>query len=330
MGVKFQQSPDQKPSQVILHVKMLDSTNLQQQEVLGILGINLTYACYHYSDDIPQFLDSLVDSDIQSRIEINLIRFEGPLFEDVDPVHSNLSLLQKGIAKAVLFPFEKQPSYLGEELYNKQVIIHRGDFSPPIKTDNDMLRSARDHYCGSKKEGLCDPYLINEIHFNEKSDLKDIQQRVESLAQCQQHVLVTGFDHAYELSEYLGAYSTNHLNFVYRTSRLVRLMEEERIVSLERLARVFNENTRIYIYPSPSQEIAPEFHKNPDNKTITLSDYKPSDKNKLLFEHLVLAGYVQELTNFKPELANWTGSIFNECKKADKDQWQDLVPDELR
>src|ERR1700761_8155850 len=47
MGVKFQMQPQAHPSEIILHVNMLDKENIQQQEALGIVGVNLTYGAFY-------------------------------------------------------------------------------------------------------------------------------------------------------------------------------------------------------------------------------------------------------------------------------------------
>src|SRR2546430_10511773 len=44
MGVRFQTAPKSEPSEIIIHVRMLDQENVQEQEALGIIGVNLIYA----------------------------------------------------------------------------------------------------------------------------------------------------------------------------------------------------------------------------------------------------------------------------------------------
>src|SRR6266481_1063732 len=41
LGVRFQTQPRGEPSQIIIHVRMLDEANVEQQEVLGVIGVNL-------------------------------------------------------------------------------------------------------------------------------------------------------------------------------------------------------------------------------------------------------------------------------------------------
>ncbi|MEM9260132.1 MAG: TonB-dependent receptor, partial [Bacteroidota bacterium] len=60
LGLRFQLDPAASThNDLLLHVRMLDKTNLHQQEALGILGVNLAYACYNHSEDIDQFIASL-------------------------------------------------------------------------------------------------------------------------------------------------------------------------------------------------------------------------------------------------------------------------------
>ena len=49
MGIRFQAEPGAEPSQIILHVSLLDRENLSQQEAMGILGVNLIHAALYES-----------------------------------------------------------------------------------------------------------------------------------------------------------------------------------------------------------------------------------------------------------------------------------------
>src|ERR1700712_3315960 len=84
MGVRFQLEPNGEFNDVILHVKLLDNDNNLQQHAVGILGVNLMYACFYYSEQPTVFLLSLMDELSNDRIQIDMIRFEGPGFSKVD------------------------------------------------------------------------------------------------------------------------------------------------------------------------------------------------------------------------------------------------------
>ncbi|NBS15086.1 MAG: TonB-dependent receptor, partial [Verrucomicrobia bacterium] len=48
MGILFQTSPNAAPAKIVLHVRLLDDTNAEQMEVLGILGVNLIHGAFHH------------------------------------------------------------------------------------------------------------------------------------------------------------------------------------------------------------------------------------------------------------------------------------------
>src|SRR5437764_10808746 len=46
MGIKFQSRVNDQPSQIVMHVRMLDAEASLQQEALGIVGVNLCYGAF--------------------------------------------------------------------------------------------------------------------------------------------------------------------------------------------------------------------------------------------------------------------------------------------
>src|ERR1700758_5537482 len=61
VGLRFQQALGGPVSDVILHINLQDPTNLQQQEAVGILGVNLIYAAGHRLDSPESFLAGLFE-----------------------------------------------------------------------------------------------------------------------------------------------------------------------------------------------------------------------------------------------------------------------------
>ena len=47
LGIRWQAHPRAEPNQIIIHVRMLDKENLQQQEALGIIGVNLIHGAFY-------------------------------------------------------------------------------------------------------------------------------------------------------------------------------------------------------------------------------------------------------------------------------------------
>jgi hypothetical protein len=47
LGVEFQTAPRGPASQIIIHVRLLDTENVQEQETLGIVGVNLVHGALY-------------------------------------------------------------------------------------------------------------------------------------------------------------------------------------------------------------------------------------------------------------------------------------------
>src|SRR6516225_803874 len=78
MGLRFLRQPGGEPSQVLLHANLRDSTNLRQQEAVGILGVNLIYATHHALHSPAEFLASLFEDLTLPRLEIDCMELSGP------------------------------------------------------------------------------------------------------------------------------------------------------------------------------------------------------------------------------------------------------------
>src|SRR5712691_6816708 len=50
LGVRFQSEKRGDGSQIIIHVRMLDEANVDQQEALGVIGVNLVYGAFYYHE----------------------------------------------------------------------------------------------------------------------------------------------------------------------------------------------------------------------------------------------------------------------------------------
>ena len=71
LGIKLQLSSGAEPCEILLHVRMLDESNLMQQEAVGILGVNLIYGAFYHYTDIEKLIRSLGDNLEWGRLEID-------------------------------------------------------------------------------------------------------------------------------------------------------------------------------------------------------------------------------------------------------------------
>src|ERR1041384_6669026 len=84
LGIRFQAQPRQAPSQIIIHVRLLDKENIQEQEALGIVGVNLVYGAVYLHQDPATLILSLIDNLTRDRLEVDMIKLNGPAFATVD------------------------------------------------------------------------------------------------------------------------------------------------------------------------------------------------------------------------------------------------------
>src|SRR5438445_3217924 len=149
MGVRFQTAPQTDPSDIIIHVRMLDKENVQEQEALGIIGVNLIYGALHYFPETETLIGSLMDSLNRDRIEVDMIKFAGPAFPNMDNRVMSLQLVTQGLTDSAMFTANGEVVQAAEVLYKKPILVERGSFRPVTKVTIDMLNCAQAQ-CGQE------------------------------------------------------------------------------------------------------------------------------------------------------------------------------------
>ena len=77
---------------------MKDKDNTLQQQAIGILGVNMIYACYKYYKEPETMLQSLIDG-LHGRVEVDMVRLTGPDFTELDNRLLALYLIRNKICK---------------------------------------------------------------------------------------------------------------------------------------------------------------------------------------------------------------------------------------
>jgi len=183
LGLKFQAAPGAAPSTVMLHVRMFDRTAQEQQEALGVLGVNFVSGVLSAADAacglkasgkasptssptaahaptppggvvIDSILAALLDDLDRSRLEVDAIDFSGPFFAAVDNRVAALRLVQQGLCDAALFDPSGALLVPHDALYKKNVLAVRGRFRPFTNLHNDMLMAAaQQFFCDNNSSG---------------------------------------------------------------------------------------------------------------------------------------------------------------------------------
>ncbi|HYW89957.1 MAG TPA: TonB-dependent receptor, partial [Chloroflexota bacterium] len=91
LGIRFQTQAGGPPSDVLVHVYLLDNDPAREQEALGIVGVNLAHGASYQHSEPKKLVESLMDGVERERVEIDMVKLSGPAFDGLD---SRLACLQ--------------------------------------------------------------------------------------------------------------------------------------------------------------------------------------------------------------------------------------------
>lgn len=264
MGIRFQSTPRSQPNDIILHVRMLDETNQEQQEALGIVGLNLIHGAFFKRKDLKAFIASLLDDLDHTRIEIDMIRFSGPDFAMVDNRIMCLELVTQGLAQAVLFRGDGEVIQAADLFYHKPLLVERGSFRPVTNVHRDMIECGIKMFLMEDELGNEEPEILHEITMRNlmsggQLDLQDFLDRIDMLDALDRNVLISNYGRFYRLVEYLRRYSDRPIGLPIGIPSLHEIFEKKYYDDLEGgilegLGRLFKKGVRLYVYPTKDEK----------------------------------------------------------------------------
>jgi hypothetical protein len=261
VGIRFQQRIGGPFNDIILHVKMHDISNKAQQEALGILGVNLIFGAFYRSKDQEEFVDSLVSRLPRERIEIDMLRFSGPDFEEIDNRMIALSLVRKGITDATMFDLAKNVLQPATALYKKNILLMRGRFRPVTHVHVDMIENGKVCFLEDPRVKHTNVEVIFELTLKDltadgKISDKDFLDRAELLSSLGYTVMISNYLKHYKMVEYLSAIAKGHFMGVILGVYNLSTIFDERYYDnlpgglLEAIGRGFGHNVKLYVYPA--------------------------------------------------------------------------------
>ena len=292
VGIRLQLHPGAPPSDVVMHVRMLDNTNAAQSEALGILGVNLIYGAFFHHDYPEWVVEGLGDGLGQDRIEVDLIHFSGPYFEDVENRLLNLHLIRSWLTRAVIFGPDGNVVVPGELFYRKPVLVMRGSFKPVTCVNIDMMRSGETQF--RAQENVEEERIVSlaEITMNslvtgDDVDGADFLARIDLLASQGYTVMISDFVRFFRLRAYLRRFTQKPIGIVLSIWDINRLFDEKYYEGLEggileAFAKLFPDNTHVYVYPVRRDTASAE--------KLTLQSIEPPHNLRHLLAHLIENG----------------------------------------
>ena len=327
MGIRFQGAPRQRPSEIIVHVRLLDAEAVREQEALSIVGVNLIHAAFYQSTSPVNFIQSLMDGLTRDRVEIDMVRFSGPSFAGVDNRLMSLQLVELGLSDAALFTAEGESVIPAEMLYKKAVLVERGSFRPLTNPMLDMLDRAHDQFIQEKAlEGETPVTLLEmtlkQLQVSDVIDHGDFLDRVDTLRAMNRPVLISNFRRYHRLVKYLSRHTNKSIGLPLGLTRLKDVLDEKNYTDLggglmESMGQLFRKGVKLYVYPWLSRETG---------KVNTLDTFQPAPSVSHLYAHLVMNGFVEQIKNFNPDhLAVSSNGVIEKLQAGDA-SWEKQVP----
>lgn len=330
MGVRFQHEPRSEPSQIIMHVRMWDKENLQQQEALGVLGVNLVYAALYRHDDINQFLKTLLDDLTIDRVEVDMIKFTGPAFGNVDNRLVTLRLVQDGLTNAAMFTADGEVVQAAEVLYKKPILVERGSFRPVTNVTLDMLNNAQAQFIqepgvqGEEIVTLMEMTLKNLTDAGEINH-QDFLDRVDILGTLGKGVLISNYGAYFRLAGYLFRYTKKNIGIVMGVPSLREIFEEKYYADLEggileSFGRLFKNELRLYVYPLRDAATG---------SVITARNLRVAPHLQHLYAYLLENNFIQPIRDYRQEyLPIFSRDVLGKIKAGDV-AWEEMVPEQV-
>lgn len=324
MGLRFQTDPNAAPNNMVLHARMLDNDNRLQQDAVGILGVNLIYACYYFRDDMERFLSSLMDN-LKDRIFIDMINVEGPEFEHVNHRLLCLDMVRLGLTDVVMFNPEGKCVQVSEFLYKKSVLVVRSRFRPVTVINWEMFNSGLKQF----REDLHadDAYLLTEITLGDlrskgSIDKKDFLDRVTALAALNQVVVISNCEQHQKLITYLLDYKIQNVGFVMSIWHLKDIIQEKFDQNkddalIASFGDLFSKKVRIYAYPAYEEE---------SGKLLKAAILPVPDGMQYLYLHLLQNKHIVDIKDFTPEILQVYSKEVLRSLRQNEPGWEEMVP----
>jgi hypothetical protein len=330
LGIKFQAEPGADASEIYIHLRMLDSDNVRQQEALGVIGVNLVYGTFYSHRQPETLIRSLLDNLTWERVEVDMIRFAGPAFLGLDNRLMALHLVREGLTEAAMFTAQGEAIQWAEVLYNKPVMVQRGSFRPVTKATLDVLERGLEQFLQEPELKGEQPQVLMEMTLRHLTsdhgiDTADFLQRTETLRALGKTVLVSNFRRFHRLASYLSRYTKRPLGIALGASNLKEIFDESFYNESEGgllggLGQLFKNPARLYVYPHQDLEAG---------TLVTAENYPVAPHLRHLYAYLLENKYIQGVRKFDPELARIRRREVICGIQSGTNAWEQMVPPQI-
>ena len=259
LGVQFQHLPGAAPSRVVIHVGIFDVTNQDQQEALGILGVNLIDAAFRHHDDTDRLMESLIENLAWGRVEIDAVELDGPAFEGVDHRAIGLRVVSSSLGPVVIFGPDGRLALPADLLYKKVPLLLRGSFRPFTNVHADMITQGKAALAAELDIAPADIAVLCEMNiarylYEGVDEVSDLQARVEMINELGLHAMVTSHLRFFRLVDHFQRHALRRIAFVLSVADLDVIFDDAYYEGLDggmlqAMARLFASDSKLLAYP---------------------------------------------------------------------------------
>lgn len=329
LGVRFQEHPRGEPSQIIVHVRMLDESNVDQQEALGIIGVNLVHGAFFHRQP-EKLIASLQENLVSDRMQVDLIKFSGPGYANVDNRLMSLQLVSQGLTDAVIFTADGEMVQPADILYKKAILVERGSFRPVTYATNDMLNGARTAFFEQTGSSEAELVVLMEMTLENllsegQLNHADFLARVDSLGALGRTVIISKFGEYFRLASFLSRYTNRMIGLVMGVPSLLEIFDEKYYLNLEggileALGRMFKSGLKLYVYPMIAEKTG---------ELVTARKLQVAPNLRSLFQYLIENEFIQEITDYNADyLRIHPPEALAKLQSGDP-AWEGMVPPEV-
>lgn len=327
IGFRFQLRPESAYNQCVIHVILKDRDPQWQQEVIGIIGVNLMYGCIYFNDP-EDILTSLVDNMWKGRVEVDMFRLEGPDFAHVDNRLMSLKLVKNGMTHLAMFSNTGDVLQPTEALYKKNAIILRGRFRPVTHVNVDMLFAGlkmfkKDPDVHKENIVVLTELTLSDLQGDGIIDEQDFLHRVDLLCSLGQNVMISNYTEYYRLVRHLTRLNNDHkIALILGLNNLQSVFEEKYYQHLkggilEAFGILFGRNVKFYVYPTLKEG---------SDEVVGLNNFKLPKHQRSLLNYLVANDKLEAVENVEAHnlhiISNNVLDMIHNCQSG----WEKMVP----
>jgi hypothetical protein len=327
LGVRFQAEPGAEASEILIHVRMLDKENIRQQESLGTIGVNFLYGTFYHHHEPEILIRGLLDNLTWERVEVDMIRFAGPAFARVDNRLMALQLVRQGLTEAAMFTSQGEAVQWAEVIYNKPVLVQRGNFRPVTNSTLDVLERGLEQFLQEPELKNEQPVVLMEMTLRHLThddviDERDFLHRADTLSALGKTVLVSNFRRFHRLAWYLSRYTDRPIGLPVGASKLAEIFDESFYNESEGgllggLGQLFKNPARLYVYPGMNLKTG---------EIVTVENFAIAPHLRHLYTHLRENRFVQGTRNYRKDLLPIRTRDVLAKIKANDPAWEKFVP----